>query len=176
MWNKLTYRKKNLLLLMIVVVLGFLAYHKAIKGTLQVMEDCAQLAKQVEAANQSPERLFALEQELATINELIGTDAEAVNEAQGQLMDRVGTYCDQSAAVLKEFAAPHQYIANNYAIITSKVEVEGDYLTLLLLTDVLERDFNASSLTSVRFYTKKQMKTKKTKLYAVYYLQNIQKL
>ena len=138
MLNKLSFKQKNIGLLLLTLVFGYLIYQKAIQGTLTLARDCSDLEQQLLLASSTPDELQALEIELASMNRVVGSGL-SVEEAHQQLLEQLSQFCDTSMLHLKDFPEPHTFAASDYSIVTSAAEVEGRFDNLVALIHELEQ-------------------------------------
>jgi hypothetical protein len=173
--NKFTYRQKNIGLIVVALLLGFITYNRTVKHTLAAMEECNALEQQISIATNSPEAINNLQLQLNQMNALIGDRQEVSGDVQQQLLENISNYCKSNNMVIKKFPEAHRFKANEYTTTTHSVEVQGNFLSLLQLVYELENEFKLARMSSARFHTKVNLKTKKKELYATIYLQNIKK-
>lgn len=174
MLKRFTYKQRNVGLLILTLVFGYLIYGKAIKGTLALANDCAKLEEQLSLASSTPEELQLLKAELEQVNQVVRSDL-SVQEAHQQLLEQLSRFCDANALHLKEFPEPHRFASKDFSIITSSAEIEGGYAPLVQLVNELEQHPKGFKVTSVKFFTHTDNRIKKTNLYAKIYFQNIRK-
>ncbi len=175
MFDKLSYRHKNYLLLALALVVGYLAYSRAIRATLNLKAECALMEEQSALAENSDAELLSTQQELDKIRALVGSNSENIYAVNRDLLSFVSLYCQKNRVVLKDFPEMHQAPESGYRIITHTVETEGGFIALLQLLYQLETDFKQVKVIAARFYTKENMRTKTNHLYGLFYVQNILK-
>jgi len=172
----LSYRQKNMLLLALSVVVGFVAWSIAIAPTAELASACGELEAQAAQAGMASEQKRTMEKELAQLNAVIGQSEGQETEVQQRLLETVTSYCKDRNTSLERFLEPHQFQETEYLVSTNTVTVQGDFVQLLELVHQLEQEFGAARLAAVDYHTKKNQRTRKTYLYATLYLQNIHRL
>ena len=176
MLERLSYKHKNYLLVAGLLILGVVVWKSAIRKTLDVRAECENLQIQLAKSQDAPAQLAFFRQRLSDLDALVGKGGAEASLAQQELLERVSDYCTEHRMTLKAFPESHEYTENEYAIVTNKVEVEGDFVDLVKLVYELEQKYTAARISSTQFYSKKNLKTKKVKLYALIYFQNIKRV
>lgn len=173
MFNQLTYKRKNQLLIAAVVLTVYLMYSLAIKNTLmaytQYNDNKAQLALAVNA----PAKAKQLEQELEQINEKIGNQNINGKNTEQALLDLITNYCQNNRLTLREFPEAQLSQQGDLLIETNQFVVEGGFASLLNMVYVLEQKNKLGKIAGVRYQLKKDIQTKEMALTATVYLQNI---
>ena len=173
--KQLGYKQKNLLLLAGAVLLGIIAYQRAIKGTFEIMAECSDLEQRVEQATNSSMSINNLQAQIARLDLIIGKGEETSSSVQNQLLKVVSQYCEENKMHVSEVTDPYFFQENDYTIHTNIITVRGKFVPILELIHSLEQDFEPARMASVKFYTSKNRTTKKKQLYAKIYMQNIEK-
>lgn len=172
MLNRLSYKQRNIGLLVLTIVFGFLVWNKAIKGTLTLMDDCERLEEQLELAGDAPNQLQLLEGRLASVNNIVGNEG-TVHEAHQRLLEQVSGFCALNELHVKHFPEPITFKAQGFSLVTGVAEVEGRFHELIQLLNELEQSPEGFKVASVRFFSERHPRTKKLNLYARIYFQNI---
>lgn len=175
MFKNLTYKKKNLLLVLIAVIAALLIYSLAIKKTMAAFAECKQNKNKMEQAENIPEMTEQLERELIRMDAKIGTHntrQENINEA---LLGLITGYCQTNHAVLREFPETLFSDDGDLSVETNQFVIGGTFSTLINLVYLLEQKYNLGKIVSVNYQLKKDFKTKEMQLTATIFLQNIKK-
>ncbi len=137
---------------------------------------CSDLEQTVQDAENAPMRMAVLKKELKNIEGVLGDTEGEYTDFQQMLLERVSGYCQTNKLVLKEFPQPISKIENDYEVQTNIVVVEGPYDKLLDLLHTLEQRDRMGKVAGVEFRTEKELRTKRLKLTAAIYLQNVKKI
>ncbi len=172
MLNRLTYKQKNLLLIAGALIFGFLVYKKALKNTFGLMADCEKLEAQLALADVAPQEVAALRTELQQLNTIVGPEG-STTQAHQLLLEQVSEYCKSNNMHVASFPEPSAFEAEEFTIVTGTAEIEGGLHDLVKLVHELEQRPKGFKVASVRFYTQTNVQSKKTKLYARIYFQNV---
>lgn len=175
MLKNLTYKKKNLALLMLTLVVLFLVYTFGIKKTIAAYSEYSENKNKMEQALNAPLMAEQLEKELIRMDAKIGnhnTREENINEA---LLSLITTYCQSNHAVLREFPQTSINEDGDLSVETNRFIIGGNFFTLINLVYLLEQKYNLGKVASVNYQLKKDFKTQEMQLTANVFLQNIKK-
>jgi hypothetical protein len=175
LFDQLTYKKKNQVLLVIAVILLFIAYQFAIKKTMAAHTDVVNAEQQMELAANAPMMAAQLEKELMLMDAKIGADSLKEKNAGQELLELVTNYCQQNNAVLREFPETINTPQEKLMVETNWLVVAGDFATLINLVYILEQKSKLGKVTSVQYQLKKDLKSKELVLTATIYIQNVKK-
>jgi hypothetical protein len=176
MFKDLTYKKKNMYLLAGVVLFAFLSYKMAFQNTLTAYREVCSLKEQLRMAQDAPKKINALQQQMISIERILGTGQRADTNVQQQLLGIVTDYCQKSNTVLREFPKTIQKTQDDYLVETNIFILEGNFTKLLRLIYLLEQKNRIGKIASVNFLSKKDFKTKLPALTSTIYLQNVKKV
>ena len=165
----LTWKKKNRLLLLGVVLLLWTVYTFALRNTISARSECRTLQAKLDSSADAPQRLLQLKEELRELETITSDSGSSVHE---QLLSVVTNYCEQHQLTLRDFAAPVRYHSEAWTVETHPVTVEGNYISLLQLVHRLEQEKNGK-VVSVDFHSKRDIKTQSLALLVTIYVQNI---
>ena len=153
-----------------------LAYNLSIKSTVSLMHACEKTETKVLLAENASDKILSLQQQLKVLNQRIGTNISKGVDYQDFLLDEVSAYCNENSLVFRDMQYTHQVNKGSYQIQTNFLSVEGSFIPLLKLIYNLETNYNTGQIVSVCFESKKEVKTKKTRLFVHVYYQNINSL
>lgn len=173
MLKQLTYKQKNLLLIALAVVFGVLVYNKALRNTFKIMDDCERLEEQLITANNAPQNASQLKAELAELDAFASTKF-TTRESHQKVLEQMSEYCRAHDLLVTDFPEPTAFQTEKFTIVTGTAEAEGSFHNLIQMVHELEQHPQGFKVASVRLYTKTNVQSKKTKLYARIYFQNIQ--
>lgn len=175
MLRDLTYRKKNKLLLIAGGVLAVLTYVLAISNTVDACILANDYESQAAHAASAPLKAAELERQLADMESMLSVQSKE-EDIQQRLLGIVSAYCQSNGTVLREFPQTMHSEEKEFRVETNVFTVEGTFTELLKLVYRLEQEEKLGKVSSVKYFMKKDPKTKTAALNAVIYLQNIKKL
>ncbi|MBI4646425.1 MAG: hypothetical protein HY738_07485 [Bacteroidia bacterium] len=176
MIKNISYKKKVQWSLIGFIIFIIIVYSVSIRRTITLRNECADYEKQLHLAQNAPQLIAILEQKLAELNCSVASSVADGANFQQILLDKVGKYCQDNAIVLKEFPGTHKYREQDYEVETNIIIVEGPFIKLLWLEYTLEHEFTAGRVASTKFYSEKDYKTNKIRLFASICFQNIIKI
>lgn len=175
MFTDLTYKKKNILLLIAACLLTFLIYSLAIKKTWLAFKTYTDAKEKIELASNAPMMAAKLEKELISIEAKIGNQNKNGTNTEQALIELLTTYCQNNSVVLREFPQATEADQGNLVVETNQFVIEGDFAKLINLVYLLEQKVKLGKVTSSHYQLKKDIKTREMVLTATIYLQNIKK-
>jgi hypothetical protein len=175
MFKNLTYEKKNKWLIVVAVVLALLIYSLFIKKTIASVNECSDLNRKMALATNAPAEIERIQNELVTLNSIIGSDKRSEIPVREDLLGFLTSYCQSSGIVLREFPQTEIKKDNDLQVETNTFTVEGHYVKLLQLVYQLEQKKKIGNVSSVIYQAKKDNTTKRLILTVTIYLQNIKK-
>jgi hypothetical protein len=173
--NKLTYKKKNLILLLASILLAYIVYSFGIKKTIAAHSEYTENKNKMEQAANAPAMAEQLEKELIRMDAKIGsrnTEEENLNET---LLSLITSYCQSNHAVLREFPQTTINEDGDLSVETNRFIIGGNFFTLINLVYLLEQKYNLGKVVSVNYQLRKDFKTQEMQLTANVFLQNIKK-
>lgn len=164
-----TYRQRNLFLLGAGLVLLGLIYMVSIRRTLQLRQALKKNETAIARAQNAPQQIAQLEAQVGALqqNGLRPYDRE-------YLLEQITGFCRDHQLLVRTFPQSERVVENNYPIITNTIEVEGAYQDLVRLVHLLEQKERLGSISSLKFYTKKERVSKKTYLRLSIVLRNLE--
>lgn len=168
-----SYQKKFFMLAGAVFLLLLLSYHGSVKKAFTERKLHRQLKeKQTLIAN--------LDTEMRKWNQLnLQMDRQfgnsAVQSFHENLLNAVGNFCERKKLTLTEFSEPFTGVDGGYSVETIILTIEGGFIPLLQLINMLETEFRGGKIASVGFYKKKNFKTGRDELFVKLYMQKINK-
>ncbi len=171
MFNRLTGKQKNRLLLIAAFVGLWSVYAFAIRNTVDARYACKSMQEQLDSAADAPARLMHLKAELHQLEMMTGSN-DTTNTLHERLLGVVTNYCQENNCTLRDFASPICYSQQEWLVETHPITVEGNYITLLKLVQKLEQA-KIGKVVSVDFNSKRDNKTQSLSLTVIIYVQNI---
>lgn len=175
MLNKMTYKKRNQVLLWGGVFLFVLVYNFTFKKTISLYFECAALEKKNMLAADAPLKIAALEKEAAGLDVLSGSQQHPDSNTQQAILGIISSYCQENKLLLKEFPETKLQKENDYLIETNSFILEGNFQKLQQLVYLLEQKYKIGKISSVDYVLKKDLRTNKKALTAAVFIQNIKK-
>jgi len=170
------YKQKFQLLVAGLLILGWVSWKFAIGDTVQVASEAHTLRQRIEQAENASARIAQLKQQLQEVDQHFGAAEQSSTNIPEEMYDYVSRYCKLNELRMQAYPTPHQFTDQTHLIETELVTVEGDYIGLVQLLNELENEFGKARVAAVNFYAEEDRKTKKTRLYADFYLQTIRKV
>ena len=168
--NKITF----LLLATVLIVLGWVLVSKVSAPTKQLKVQYNTLKQEVNSNIDYDAELQNVVSRIQKIDALISINSDEVGEVQGKILDELTDYQKKYGISITSFPLSHQYAEPNFIIITNTIDVQSvSYSKLMLAIEDLETNFSNARLSASTIFSKKDLSTKKTKLYATLYFQNI---
>ena len=116
-----------------------------------------------------------LNTELKYYDIIIGNGKKDLESINQEIISIVSNYCDSSKVKLIGLPNVHSFNESSFNVHTHVIELEGGYFELLKLSNIFQNKGEGLNLTSINFFTKKDLRTRKTKLYAKLFIQNFEK-
>ena len=175
MFNQLTYKQKNILLLVSGCLFTVIMYQLSIKETLEKKEACETALVQAQLLANAPNSIASLNGQLAAMRKKVGYAHTDSMDTQQLVLEKVTAYCEDQRVELKKFPKPLLENAQNYQVETIQFVVEGGFIPLLKLIYEFEQTDHLGKVVSVDFNVKKELRSRKERLYATFFIQNIKK-
>lgn len=175
MFANLSYKKKNLLLVIASVVVLLMIYSFAIKRTISAYTQFSENKEKMEQAANAPMMAEQLEKELIRMETKIGNHNTKNTNIDEALLSLLTDYCQSNQAVLREFPQTTYTQDGELEIETNQFMIGGNFSTLIKLVYLLEQKYNLGKIVAVNYQLKKDFKTKEMQLTSTVFLQNIKK-
>ena len=173
MLNNLSYRLKFIYLSIGFVLFLFLTFKLAINRTFEIKKQCKYYKEQLSKVENAPTQMALIKTKLDGINQRVGNKSLSQINFEELIIEHVSRYCKNHSLILKEYPGMHIFSQQDYCTETCKITVEGDFIKLLKLAYGIEHTFSYGKVSSLKFYTKKNIQTKNIELLLEIYVQNI---
>jgi len=173
MFENLTYKQKFLAIIAISVLLGFTAYKRSFKLTLDAFSEYYELNEKLEEISSSSTTIQEVDTEIRFLDNLLGEESMEPVLVQQEILDFV-THKSNSVIVF-DLAEVHEASDNKFLIYTNQLTIEGSFEELLKMVYEFEKEFPYSRVVNTSFFKKKDFKTRRIKLYAKLIFQNYEK-
>lgn len=170
---KQTYREKLMLFLAILTFIGVLGYQRSIRGSFEIQKECTRLESEIKKTEALIDQLPILQRIYQEGKKLENSEGNEDQSLQQNVLDVISSSIEENEIGLASFDALHSYEENKYIIKTQGFTLKGDYKTSLRLLERMESQFDLSRISSVDYYTEKNINSHKKELYAKVYLQKI---
>jgi DNA-binding FrmR family transcriptional regulator len=175
-FKNLTFKNKYKLLLLSGAVMVFVIYLLAIKKTIDRKNECEDLIEQLEVVETAPEQMARLRMELSRVEGIIGNEDGSELDFRQQIMHQASHYCEMNGITINDIPEPIKIERNDYEIMTHTITLKGSFHSLVKFLYELEQNWSLGNTSSVKFYTQKEVRTKKKSLYLSIYIQNVKRI
>lgn len=169
MFNQYTYKTKFKFLMVFFVILSITAYKRSFNNLLLLYRENSTLREKKALMNNQTPNIKALQQEVASLDNMIGKPGVEKEKTQQKLIDFMVK--NSSEVAISDLQTIHDFIYDDYQVYTYQIDLIGSYNQLVNLTYKFEKQFNYSKIISLTFYTEKK-DTKKETLHLKLIFQN----
>lgn len=173
MFDKLSFKNKNRVLLALMLATLFLLYKLVVSKTVNAYNDYAYLKKQSSLSKDIDTRLDKMDARLTALQTVFKSSVVSDNNTQEKILEMVTTYIKDKPLLLKEFPKTILKETDGYLVELNYFTVEGNFKDLLSLIYALEQKEKVGKVASVNYMLKENMKTKRNELTATIYIQNL---
>ncbi|NMH85968.1 hypothetical protein [Flavivirga algicola] len=173
MFKNLTYKRKFFLVLIGFVLLFLASYKKTFKHTLAAKKELNHVRQKLANTNNSFNNLYALKNDIKTLDKLIGGRSLNPVHVQQKILDFISK-TDPTINIVS-IEDVHIFSGKEFLIYSNQIELEGAYESLVKLLYETEKKFKDSRVVSSEFYSKKNYRTNKETLFLKIILQNYEK-
>ncbi|MGE0567527.1 MAG: hypothetical protein AB7O73_06220 [Bacteroidia bacterium] len=164
MLEKLTYNKKCLALLCGVILFLYFGYRFSFSDTFKIKEEIVEKEKKLEWLKAKEKELPIIKSKLAEI-EKAGSVKDSI-AVRDKLTAFISEFAEEHGCLVTEIPTLNSYKGDKLEIETNTFTIKGDYKELLVLINYLESDCKyLARIMSARFFSVKDIQTKKKKLY-----------
>lgn len=174
MFENLSYKKKFLALLALMVILGITAYKRSFSMAIDAATLLEESKQQLAKVNNSQQHIISLIAEVEYLDKLIGKEISNPDVVQQEILNtftEINT--DTQLVKLKEI---HKASDDYFNIYTNRLVLTGSYGDLLKTTYNYEDIFDFSRVVSLQFYIEKEPRTRREKLVEQIIFQNYEKI
>jgi len=170
MWGQLTYSKKVYAITIGFVVFFVLAYFFSFNKTIQLYSDTTEKITKLEWLKEKEKEIPVLQAQMELLNKAYNSNDSSL--IRDQLTSYISDFAESNNCVVTEIPEKSLYSNSSINVQTNKFVVKGDYNQLLTLFFNLEKEFNfRAKIVSAKFFSHKDMQTKKTNLYLTIIMQ-----
>lgn len=174
MFENLSYKKKFVALVSLLVILGITAYKRSFALTLDARSNLKSSKQKLAEVSNSQGKISALKTEVAYLDKIIGKEAANADIVQQEILNTFNRVANGSELVELE----EVHMANNdyFNIYTNRLILSGSFNNLLDASYRYEKDFDFSRVVSMKFYIEKEPRTRRKKLFEQLIFQNYEKI
>ncbi len=172
MFERLSYKRKFILVIAGGIVMFFLVFKLNIKKTIVAGKEWRKLKNQTTNIADINGRNNQLENRLLELNDLLGSSLSPAN-LRASVLTSVVELTPGVKIDLYEIPKVYTYYDGDMEVYTNKIVLKGDFKSLLKYLYLLETKEKISRIRSVNFIYTKQRGTQYESMYAEFYLQNI---
>ena len=167
--NSLTYRQKNILLLIGTILLGFIAYQFSFSKTIGEYQKYQTQTQTLEKAQSASTQIQQYQVQLAKLKQ----QTNFTKYSEANLFSQISRFATDNN--LKVLAFPQGQSVENgeYEIITNYIEVSGNYKAIVELSYMIEHQKKLGRVASIEYVTEKNIQTRETNLKGKLYIQNV---
>lgn len=175
LFEKYSYKQKNLALLIIAVLLFAVSYKRAFSKTIETNNYINELEIKKQEALNSQKEIRLLQKNVARLNKLLGKENVSVEEVQQGFLNFLAK--KSSNIQVKQIDEVYGFEHPDFKINTFKIELRGDFISVLKFIYELERSFEDARLIHFLMSAEKDPVTNKTDLTTTLLIQNyVQKI
>ncbi len=173
MFDKLSYKRKFLGVLIGFAILFLASYKKTFKHTLAAKKELYTIEQKLSSIDHSYNQLYSLKYDINHLDNLIGGHTDKPELVQQQILDFVSnTKLNVNIVSIED---SHLFSDHEFLIYSNQLEFEGAYESLIHILYEIEKNFKNSSVVSCGFHSKTDYATNKQTLFFKIILQNYEK-
>ena len=173
MFNGISYKNKFFALIGLTILFAVIAYTLAFKKTFMIKEEYKKIKSQLEIVDKAPEEIARYEKKMREYNSLLDIDLTENKDAQEILLEEISNYCEEHKMILKEMPRIHISSDQGYEVWTNTVVIGGDFIQLLKLLNNMEKQKVFGTISSVKFHSEENFRSRRRFLTMTMYIQNI---
>lgn len=163
MWAKLTYSKKGLVILVGFAVFMILAYKMSFSKTFELKKEIGEKEKKIAWLKEKEKEIPFLKAKMKLIEEAYSNDSTSIRD---KLTAYISDFAETNGCLVTEIPSYTAYKSEDLNIQTNIFTIKGRFNELLSLLMAVETKFKVTAkLMSARFFSVKDMQTKKKNLY-----------
>lgn len=163
MWAKLTYSKKSLAILLGFVLFMIMGYKLSFVKTFEVKKEIEEKEAKIAWLKEKEKEIPFLKAKMQLIEEAYTNDSTSIRD---KLTAYISDFAENNSCLVTEIPSYTAYKSENLNIQTNIFTVKGRFNDLLSLLMAVETKFKITAkLMSARFFSVKEMQTKRKNLY-----------
>ncbi|QQX76510.1 MULTISPECIES: hypothetical protein [Aequorivita] len=173
MFRNLSYKRKFHLLLLFIVVLGFTAYKRSFKGTLEAINFYRESMDKIDARSSATLELSDLKTEIRVLDDMIGKKAKNPTLVQNEILGFLSQRDED--ITLAKIENLHISDDSYFRIYSNIITLKGKFNPLIKTIYEFESNFEYARIASMTFRVERNNKTSKIELYNDIIFQNYEK-
>jgi len=164
MLQNFTYQKKIYLIAGVFLLFFIVAYNLVFSKTFALFKDTKVKTEKLTWLKEKEKEIPLLQAQMEMLNKAYNSsDSSSIRD---QLTAFISDFAENNESVVTEIPAKSFYSSTNLNVQTNKFVIKGNFKNLVLLLNAVERDYNYSAkVVSAKFYSIKDLQTKRTNLY-----------
>lgn len=172
-FEKYTYKQKNLALLVLGALLIAAAYKRSFKTTLETLTYKEELVEKIAYAQQAGSTIKSLQQQLTSLNRLIGKENVTVEKVQQGFLNFFASRAQNLSVYQIDEVLTYKH--PDFTIITHRIVLKGGFNQTLTFIYDLEKNFELAKVLNVTFEYRKNNPDEPAGLYTELLLQNYER-
>jgi hypothetical protein len=163
MWAKLTYSKKSLAIVVGFILFMVFGYKLSFVKTFELKKEIGEKERKIAWLKAKEKEIPFLKAKMQLIEEAYSNDSTSIRD---KLTAYISDFAENNNCLVTEIPSYTAYKSENLNIQTNIFTVKGKFNDLLSLLMAVETKFKISAkLMSARFFSVKDMQTKRKSLY-----------
>lgn len=163
MWGKLTYPKKGLAIIVGFVLFMVVAYKLSFEKTFELKNEIKQKETKIAWLKEKEKEIPFLKSKMQLIEEAYTNDSTSIRD---KLTAYISDFAESNNCLVTEIPSYTAYKSESINIQTNIFTIKGRFNDLLSLLMAVETKFKVTAkLMSARFFSVKDMQTKRKNLY-----------
>jgi len=169
-----SYKRKNIILGIVFVLICAFAYQFSIKKTFNYKKQFEDIQGSLEQEKLIKQNILQLTQHKAYLDSLVKIHKITTTNLQNELLTSLNSFCETHDCEIASFEEPHVDSIGNIENTYNRFSLRGNYKQLINTIYELEYGKNLGQLVSVSFETKKDYKRNNIYLTADILIKNTQ--
>lgn len=171
----MTQRNKNILLVIGLLMVLFVAYRFGFSKTFAISSEVTKLENQKQVYQSAPAQLAALANKEKQLDEILRKNNVEGNSLQNNILKTLNALSNESGFTIIAFEEPHIFTdeTTQKTTTTYNFTIQGDYQALINVVYALEQKYSYGNVIQVDFEKKKNFRTRKTYLQCIILLQRL---
>ena len=174
MFENISYKKKTIFLILFIVVLSMTAYKRSFKITMEAATLLKESKEKLAKVSNAQQHINNLKAEVKFLDKLIGKESGNPKIVQQEILSKLGAITHEHQ--LEKLDEVHIVSDEYFKIYTNRLEITGNFENLLKTTYDFEQTFDYSRVVGVSFYTYREPRSRKVKLFEQIIFQNYEKV
>ncbi|WP_281635429.1 hypothetical protein [Flavobacterium marginilacus] len=154
MFENYSYKQKFHALIVIFFMVSITAYKRSFCTLYEVISEYRTLSKTVDDINKKAKNTSGLNKDISYLDKIMGKEGVSKEMVQQGIISFASENSREIS--INDLKPIHDFLEDDYHIITNQLDVTGNSNQLLKLTYDFEKSFNLSRIVSMNFYTAKK--------------------